>query len=397
MSIKKTTISDVAEINPRLRKEAKPQPDKIISFVPMASVSELSMTIENPIDRPYHEVQKGFTAFQRGDILVAKITPCFENGKMAYANNLPHDLGFGSTEFHVLRPREKLFGKYLFHLLREPFVRQAGEIKMKGAAGQRRVPANFFADLKIPLPPLAEQKRIAGILDAADALRAKRREAISQLDALLQSTFLTLFGDPVSNPMGWEVKKSSDLFLVTPRIGTATPAKGKGYLVVRVGEIGQSKIAFERCGRVEISQEDFKKFQLQPGDIVIARAIGSKNQLGKASFFTGFHEEVVADSHVMRLRPDPTKCDSCWFYSLISSDRGKILLQKAGGATAVQFNINGKQASSLNIPLPPLELQHHFTTIFKSIEKQKAQQRAHLAELDTLFASLQSRAFKGEL
>ena len=76
---------------------------------------------------------------------------------------------------------------------------------MRGAAGQRRVPADFLASVQIPLPPLAEQKRIAGILDAADALRAKRREALAQLDTLLQSTFLDMFGDPVTNPKGWMV------------------------------------------------------------------------------------------------------------------------------------------------------------------------------------------------
>ena len=75
---------------------------------------------------------------------------------------------------------------------------------MKGVAGQRRVPAEFFSQLKIPLPPLAEQKRIAAILDAADVLRAKRRESLAQLDTLLQSTFLDMFGDPVTNPKGWE-------------------------------------------------------------------------------------------------------------------------------------------------------------------------------------------------
>ena len=76
---------------------------------------------------------------------------------------------------------------------------------MRGAAGQRRVPADFFASLQIPIPPLAEQRRITGILDAADALRAKRREALAQLDTLIQSTFLDMFGDPVTNPMEWEV------------------------------------------------------------------------------------------------------------------------------------------------------------------------------------------------
>ena len=254
-----------------------------------------------------------------------------------------------------------------------------------------------LSKLQIPLPPLAEQKRIAGILDAADALRAKRREALAQFDTLLQSTFLETFGDPVTNPMGWTKVRSGELFLLPPKIGTITPAAGRGYLVVRVGEVGESRIAFERCGRVEISEKDFAKFRLERGDTVIARAIGSKNHLGKASFFADFDEATVIDSHVMRLRPDRTKCDGLWFYSLISSDRGKVLLQQTGGATAVQFNINAKQASSLQVALPPLNLQRRFAAIAESVERQKANQRAHLAELDTLFASLQSRAFRGDL
>ena len=265
-----------------------------------------------------------------------------------------------------------------------------------GGSLLRARPAEVFK-IQIPLPSITEQQRISGILDAADALRAKRREALAQLDNLLQSTFLDMFGDPVTNPMGWTKVRSGELFLLPPKIGTITPAKGRGYLVVRVGEVGESRIAFERCGRVEISEKDFAKFRLERGDTVIARAIGSKNHLGKASYFAGFDEATVIDSHVMRLRPDPIKCDGLWFYSLISSDRGKVLLQQTGGATAVQFNINAKQASSLQVALPPLDLQHHFTAIAESVECQKASQRAHMAELDTLFASLQSRAFRGDL
>ena len=167
--------------------------------------------------------------------------------------------------------------------------------------------------------------------------------------------------------------------------------------MVRVGEIGESRIAFERCRRVDISKEDFTKFRLKRGDTVIARAIGSKNQLGKASYFAGHDEAIMIDSHVMRLRPDPMKCDALWFYSLLSSDQGKALLQQTGGATAVQFNINAKQASSMQVALPPLNLQRRFAEIAESVDRQKSRQRAHLAELDTLFASLQSRAFRGEL
>ena len=328
------------------------------------------------------------------DVLVATVRPNL-NG-VALVNGAHHGMT-ASTGYCVIRPdKDKLDSRFLFHWVKTGVFVQ----RMVDVATGANYPAVSDAKVKaskIPLPPLAEQKRIAGILDAADALRAKRREALAQFDTLLQSTFLNMFGDPVTNPMGWTKVRSGELFLLPPKIGTITPAAGRGYLVVRVGEVGESRIAFERCGRVEISEKDFAKFRLERGDMVIARAIGSKNHLGKASFFADFDEATVIDSHVMRLRPDPIKCDGLWFYSLISSERGKALLQQTGGATAVQFNINAKQASSVQVALPPLDLQHHFAAIAESVEHQKAVQRAHLAELDALFASLQSRAFCGDL
>ena len=156
------TIDVVVQVNPKLAAADRPDLNEIVCFVPMAAVSEETLSIEAQAERPFSEVAKGYTPFKRGDVLVAKITPCFENGKMALADNLAHELGFGTTEFHVFRPSERITGPYLFNLLRAPYVRKAGAMKMKGAAGQRRVPADFFAALTIPLPPLAEQKRIAG-------------------------------------------------------------------------------------------------------------------------------------------------------------------------------------------------------------------------------------------
>jgi type I restriction enzyme, S subunit len=168
----------------------------------MSAVSETAAAVASEEIRDAKECLRGFTPFQRGDVLVAKITPCFENGKIVIAN-IGRKFGFGSTEFHVVRPDARYLDvRYLLHCLRQPHVRLQGQRRMTGSAGQRRVPAHFLSTFEIPLCTLPEQQRIAGILDAADALRATRREALAQLDTLLQSTFLDMFGDPVTNPMG---------------------------------------------------------------------------------------------------------------------------------------------------------------------------------------------------
>ena len=393
------TIDVVAQVNPKLAAADRPDLDEIVCFVPMAAVSEETLSIEAQAERPFSEVAKGYTPFKRGDVLVAKITPCFENGKMAFADNLAHELGFGTTEFHVFRPSERITGPYLFNLLRAPYVRKAGAIKMRGAAGQRRVPADFFAALQIPLPPLDEQKRIAGILDAADALRAKRREALAELDTLLQSTFLDMFGDPVTNPMGWPPTSLSAISEELRDGPFGSNLKTSHYVesgvrVIRlqnigVGEMRNDDLAF-------ISEEHFASLprnHCRPGDVIIG-TMGDPNLRACIVPLALAHAINKADCILMRV--DMTKVDAiyvCWLLNnpcMVSMARRLVRGQTRG-------RISLGRLKELQVHLPPIELQLRFAAIVESVEQQKASQRAHLAELDTLFASLQSRAFRGDL
>lgn len=395
-------LINAAEINPGLPKRLVPASTDPVTFLPMAAVGA-DGSVNTSETRPYGDVAKGYTVFCKGDVLLAKITPCMENGKAALVDDSATEVVCGSTEFHVLRAREGVHPRYLFHLIwNDPFRRLAAR-NMTGSAGQKRVPKSFLETHSIPIPhtngrpDLDEQKRIAAILDKADDIRRKRQEALRLTDDFLRSVFLDLFGDPVTNPKGWEIRKSGELFSDKPRLGTTRPATGNGYLVVRVGEIGSENVAFGKCGRVEQTEEELRRFRLLPGDILIARAIGSRDQLGKCSFFHGHEEVVVGDSHVMRLRPDSTKCHPYWLYFLLSSPAGKLLLQSKGGATAVQFNINSAQASDLNIPVPPIDLQIQFVELASKVRSKSARDVQSTGCSEMLFASLQHRAFRGEL
>jgi len=387
MIFPRVEIREVADINPRL--ESKPADGDTISFVPMAAVSELTVSIERPVDRPYREVAKGFTAFQRGDIIIAKITPCFENGKMAHAVDLPRQIGFGSTEFHVLRPKSTLVGRYLFQLLKRPDIRTDGARKMQGAAGQRRVPADFFGKLQIPLPPLAEQKRIAAILDAADALRTKRREALAQLDTLLQSTFLTLFGDPVGNPKKW---KSCSVGEVTDCIvpGRDKPKSFSG---------GIPWITTDALQRLETTFISSKGMGLNAAEIAEVRArvipagsviISCVGDLGIVSIAG---KDMVINQQLHSFQCHETMNNIFLMHCLVFQEA--FMYAKASSTTLPYMNKT--VCNSIPVIAPPLPLQQKFTTIVESVERQKAAQRTHLAELDTLFAALQHRAFRGEL
>jgi type I restriction enzyme S subunit len=212
-------LKDVADVNPKMTEV--PSLDSPVSFVPMSAVDADTGSTE-PEERLFGEIGKGFTRFRDGDVLVAKITPCFENGKIAQAR-LEHPLGFGSTEFHVVRAHpEQVNPRYLVHFLRQESVRRNGEARMTGSAGQRRVPKVFISELEVPLPPLSEQRRIADILDRTDTLRAKRRVALAELDILTESIFLEMFGNSETNSKGFPLGTLGD---VATFVGGGTPSR----------------------------------------------------------------------------------------------------------------------------------------------------------------------------
>lgn len=169
-------ISEIAELNPRLDKTQLAD-GQVVHFVPMPAVEALTNSINLDQVRPFIEVKKGYTPFIAGDVIFAKITPCMENGKMAVVPTLKHQLALGSTEFHVLRPLGRVNPYWLYYFVSCHSYRSEAEHNMTGAVGQRRVPIDFIAQSKIPLPPLNEQKRIV----------AKIEELFSELDAGVES------------------------------------------------------------------------------------------------------------------------------------------------------------------------------------------------------------------
>jgi len=329
--------------------------------------------------------------FDSSHVLYGKLRPYLK--KIA----LPSFSGICSTDILPIKPGPDLDRNYLFYYLRQPSMIQLATSLCSGINLPRLSPKRLV-EFKIPLPPLAEQKRIAAILDKADMLRTKRRAALAKLDSLVQSVFLEMFGDPGTNPMGWEVKMLSKAFKIKPQIGTAKPAHFDGkQVVVRVGELGGDKIALQKCGTVTLLGKDLEKYSLEVDDFLLARAIGSENHLGKASILHSIAHPVVYDSHVMRLRFEQEILLPYFFLIWMKTKGGRARFMRRAGRTAVQFNINAKQIGRVEIPLPPIDLQQQFNSIYQSItEKQKVHAK-HLNESDNLFHALQQRAFRGEL
>ncbi|WP_397539811.1 restriction endonuclease subunit S [Rummeliibacillus pycnus] len=157
-------LGEVVEINPKKLK-VEYEDTQICSFIPMSAVDEVIGKILEIEERPFSKVKKGYTFFIEKDILFAKITPCMENGKFAIAKGLINGIGFGSTEFHVLRTSKWLNENYVHYFLRASKFRYEAKAEMTGAVGQQRVPKEFLKNYVFPLPPIEEQNEIVKILD----------------------------------------------------------------------------------------------------------------------------------------------------------------------------------------------------------------------------------------
>ena len=300
--------------------------------------------------------------------------------------------------FKSLVPRLDLVSPdFLFWWLKA----QEKHIQSKGrGATFKEVSKKIVEDLQIPLPPLAEQKRIAAILDAADALRDKRREALAQLDTLLQSTFLDMFGDPVTNPMGWEVKPLNELLGEKSTNGAYYPKdaySSVGTRMVHMANAFYGVVNLNEVKRVDAPLADIDKYGLLPTDILVSRRSLNYEGSAKPCLIPETDEPLIFESSLIRVRPDRERVLTIYLFHYLLNDRARA---KYVFPLVTRSTISGISQSNLmkvKVVLPPLDRQLRFAGVVESIEHQKAVQRAHLAELDTLFASLQSRAFRGKL
>jgi type I restriction enzyme S subunit len=391
-------LSEIAWLNPVL--DAKLDANAQVAFVPMAAVSATTAAVESVVARPYGEVSKGYTAFKDGDVLLAKITPCFENGKIAQAQ-LPVPYGFGSTEFHVVRPRAaKTDARYLLHYLRQDNVRADGARRMTGSGGQRRVPASFLSELQVPLPPLAEQRRIAAILDQAEALRAQRRAAIAQLDSLGQAIFLEMFGDVCANDRGWPADKAlGDVADIASGVTKGRNLHGKAARLVpylAVANVQDKSLKLEGVKSIEATGDEIRRYRLHKNDLLLTEG-GDPDKLGRGTLWNDELPEAIHQNHIFRVRVTSSEVTPLFLNWLVGSQRGKQYFLRSAKQTTGIASINMTQLRGFPLLLPPIAVQEAFAGRVQAVEKLKITHRTALARLDELFISLQHRAFRGEL
>ncbi|MER9297810.1 restriction endonuclease subunit S [Mesorhizobium sp. M0621] len=390
-------LDEVCEINPRMPKTVSD--DDTVSFLPMAAVSEDGQ-IDFEEERPVREVRKGYTYFERDDVLMAKITPCFENGKATRTSSLANRLGFGSTEFHVLRAGPEVDPAYLFYLIWNAKFRELGANNMTGSAGQKRVPADFLKRLEIPLPPLSEQRRIAAILDKADALRRKRKRAVELLDSLTQSIFLEMFGEEPEQLSRWgEPVPLSEVANIGSGITKGRKLNGSSTRQVpylAVVNVQDRRLDLSTVKFIEATNAEIARYRLELNDLLLTEG-GDPDKLGRGTLWTGDLDEAIHQNHVFRVRII-SNCILPLFLSwLVGSSYGKKYFLSVAKQTTGIASINKTQLSAFPTIIPPLELQQEFVYAAERITGEARRFALAMDRVDSLFSSLQHRAFSGQL
>ena len=288
----------------------------------------------------------------------------------------------------VLRfhPKEGIYPRYFQHAFRTR--RLLDQVNAGSGSTVGTLTISRAKDLKIPLPPLAEQKRIAGILDAADKLRAKRRESIAQLDTLLQSTFLDMFGDPVTNPMGWERKRLGEIINF---IGGSQPPKDTFTYLPNDENIRLVQIRdFKSDKYLTYIPQKLARRKFEEDDVMIARYGPPVFQI--LSGLSGSYNVAL-----MKAEPKSLNVEKVFIFYLLSCESINKAVVAQSERTAGQTGVNLKFLNNYPAYLPPIEVQRNFCSIVGSIKEYRKLATEHLTDLHTLFSSLQQRAFNGKL
>ncbi|MDF7806022.1 restriction endonuclease subunit S [Pontiellaceae bacterium B12219] len=324
------------------------------------------------------------------NVLYSKLRP--------YLNKVvvPDEFACATSELVPLKPNpEKLNKWFLVHYLRsKQFVSWASNA-VAGAKMPRLTMKEFWKH-EIPLPPMEEQRRIVAILDAAQALIDQRKQQIALMDQLVQSLFYDMFGDPVTNPMGWEEGMIKDLAVKT-QYGTSKKAHETDgeYPILRMNNITYiGGWDFRSLKFVDFDAKEKEKYLVHKGEILFNRT-NSKELVGKTAVYR--EETPMAYAGYLVKLIVNERADPEYISAYLNSKHGKSVLLNKAKSIVGMANINAEELKKIEINIPPITLQQEFAERVTAIEAQKTAMSASLSEQEDLFAALNQRAFRGEL
>lgn len=387
--LKTKKLGEVCVINPKKSELGKFNSELKVSFVPMNQLIEDRQNFNSNIIKPLNEVYKGYTYFQNNDVVLAKVTPCFENGKLGIAINLENNIGFGSSEFHILRPKEIVLAKWIYYSLKTGSFIHLAKLSMTGAGGLKRVPTKFIQNWSIFVPSLKEQQKIVDKLDLVfeeiDKSIVLLEENLKHSKALINSALDEEFAE-----LETKYKKKPLAEIVTVINGRAykqTEMFNSGkYPILRVGNF------FSNRGWYYSDMELDETKYCEKGDLLYAwsASFGPKIWDGEKSIY---------HYHIWKLVPTSKNISREFLYYLLERDTDKI--KEEGGRGVGMIHITKGDIEKRMMVSPPFNIQEQVVSRVEKLydlhEQMTKELKLKLDNMKSLKSSLLDQAFKGEL
>jgi type I restriction enzyme S subunit len=371
--------------------------NELVTFLPMEDMGINEMFVRATQERQLSAVQGSYTYFADGDVLLAKITPCFENGKLGIAEGLTNGIGFGSSEYIVFRPDKTISKEWLYYYLSRETFRAEGAAHMSGAVGHKRVSKDFIESYPIPVPTLPEQLRIVGILDEAvesiAIAKANTEKNLQNARALFEGHLQSVFS---SRGKGWVDTVLEDVCGFQNGFAFKSSSfKPSGCPILRISNIQGGRV--DTYGLVFFDPRDYRenldRYRIVGGDLLIAMSGATTGKIG----FNTTSDTFYLNQRVGKFEPGK-KLNKRFLYYFLSTKVEENLSISAGSA---QPNLSTEQIKNFTLPLPSLAEQ---TQIVASLDilREEMQHLAMIYEqkvgtFEELKKTLLHQAFNGQL
>lgn len=392
------TLGEICQIKPpKSEARNKIAADELVSFLPMEALSIDRKFVQASQEKPLSEVAGSYTYFADGDVLLAKITPCFENRKLGIAEGLTNGIGFGSSEYIVFRPDESLNKEWLYYYLSREIFRVEGTVRMLGSVGHKRVSKEFIESYPIPVPPLPEQQRIVGILDDAfDGIATAKANAEQNLQnarALFESHLQSVF---TQRGEGWAEKRIEEVGTTqTGSTPKTSDKKNYGDFIpfIKPADFNTNgSLNYENDG---LSEQGFAQARKVAEGSVLMVCIGAT--IGKCGWCD---RDITTNQQTNALTPTEGASYKFIYYQMLTEDFQRRVIHGSGQATLPI--INKSKWSALTVWLPPtLDEQEQIVAkldvLREETQRLESLYRCKLAALAELKKSLLHQAFTGQL
>lgn len=347
--------------------------------------------------------------FRKGDTLFARITPCTENGKAAFVDEMETDVGIGSTEYAVLSPdRERIHPLYLYYVAKSHPVRNYAISRMRGSTGRQRVPFDVFRrELDVSLPPMEEQEQVISVLFNIDKALKASREIHSKLDRVQTGIEQDIFTNGLQSdgkieetrgveyPSDWKFEPLEDHVITSafgPRFNSNKYDSGGNIATLRTTDLDEGgRITYETMPVASLEFNEFEEHILKPGDFLITRS----GTTGIGCVWKGHDFPTIPGAFLIRFRLENTLLPEYLRYYVNSTTGGSRVQRRAKGG--VQKNLAGSDLLQMRFPIPPVEIQEQIIEILSDLEERKIAEERYQNQLKKVRSGLMQDLMTGSV